>query len=80
MNTRLVLAVLRMRRQHRRREQWTRAALQSFQPDTVVAVGPADDVPLLAGKNLVDGNPAVYVCENFACQAPVTSNEAFTAS
>ncbi len=57
-----------------------RAALQSFQPDTVVAVGPADDVPLLAGKNLVDGNPAVYVCENFACQAPVTSNEAFTAS
>jgi len=57
-----------------------RAALEQFQPDTVVAVGPADDVPLLAGKGLVDGNPAVYVCENFACQAPVTSNEAFTAS
>jgi hypothetical protein len=31
MNLRLVLAVLRMRRQHRRREQWTRAALESFQ-------------------------------------------------
>ncbi len=57
-----------------------RAALERFQPDTVVAVGPADDVPLLAGKGLVDGKPAVYVCENFACQAPVTSNEAFTAS
>src|SRR5689334_19947268 len=26
-----------------------RAALEPFQPDTVVAVGPADDVPLLAG-------------------------------
>jgi uncharacterized protein len=57
-----------------------RAALERFQPDTVVAVGPADDVPLLTGKDLVDGKPAVYVCENFACQAPVTSNEGFTAS
>jgi uncharacterized protein YyaL (SSP411 family) len=56
-----------------------RAALEPFQPDTVVAVGPADDIPLLAGKGLVDGNPAVYVCEHFACQAPITSYEAFTA-
>jgi uncharacterized protein YyaL (SSP411 family) len=49
-----------------------RAALEPFQPNTVVAVGPADGVPLLAGKNLVDGHPAVYVCENFACLAPTT--------
>jgi len=55
-----------------------RAALKPFEPDTVVAVGPAEDVPLLAGKGLVDGHPAVYVCENFACQAPATSKEAFT--
>jgi uncharacterized protein YyaL (SSP411 family) len=48
------------------------AALEPFEPDTVVAVGPAEDVPLLAGKGLVDGKPAVYVCENFACQAPLT--------
>jgi uncharacterized protein len=50
-----------------------RTALEPFQPNTVVAVGPSDEVPLLAGKTLVDGKPAVYVCERFACQAPVTN-------
>jgi uncharacterized protein len=49
-----------------------RAALGPFQPNTVVAVGPAEGVPLLDGKGLVDGKPAVYVCERFACRAPVT--------
>jgi hypothetical protein len=49
-----------------------RAALEPFQPNTVVAIGPSEDVPLLAGKTLVDGKPAVYVCERFACQAPIT--------
>jgi uncharacterized protein YyaL (SSP411 family) len=49
-----------------------RAALEPFDPNAVVAFGPADDVPLLAGKDLVDGKPAVYVCERFACRAPVT--------
>jgi uncharacterized protein YyaL (SSP411 family) len=49
-----------------------RAALAGFEPNAVVAFGPSDDVPLLAGKDLVDGRPAVYVCERFACRAPVT--------
>jgi uncharacterized protein YyaL (SSP411 family) len=50
-----------------------RAALSGFDPNAVVAFGPADDVPLLEGKSLVDGKPAVYVCERFACRAPVTA-------
>jgi uncharacterized protein len=54
-----------------------RAALEAFQPNTVVAVGPGDGVPLLEGKNLVDGRPAVYVCESFACKAPTTDPRTF---
>ena len=50
-----------------------RAALEPFDPNAVVAFGPAADVPLLAGKTKVDGKPAVYVCERFACQRPATA-------
>jgi uncharacterized protein len=50
-----------------------RAALRGFDPNAVVAFGPSDEVPLLEGKTLVDGKPAVYVCERFACQAPAVS-------
>jgi len=57
------------------RSDVARAALAPFRPDTVVAVGPSEDVPLLAGKGLVDGRSAVYVCERFACRAPVTRVE-----
>jgi uncharacterized protein YyaL (SSP411 family) len=52
-----------------------RATLGAFHPNAVVAVGPSDDVPLLAGKGPVDGKTAVYLCERFACQAPVTEPE-----
>jgi uncharacterized protein YyaL (SSP411 family) len=53
-----------------------RAALAPFDPNAVVAFGPSDQVPLLAGKELFDGRPTVYVCEAFACQAPVTEARA----
>jgi uncharacterized protein YyaL (SSP411 family) len=49
-----------------------RAALAPFEPNTVVAFGPAEGVPLLEGKGPVEGRPAVYLCESFACRAPVT--------
>jgi len=48
------------------------AALAAAAPTDVVAFGPAEGVPLLAGRTALDGQPAVYVCERFACALPVT--------
>jgi uncharacterized protein len=53
-------------------DEVARAALAPFDPNAVVAFGPNEDVPLLAGKSRVEGEPAVYVCERFVCRAPVT--------
>jgi uncharacterized protein YyaL (SSP411 family) len=49
-----------------------RAAVAAAESTDVIAFGPADDVPLLAGRGEVDGRAAVYVCERFACLLPVT--------
>ena len=43
-----------------------------FRPHIVLAGGEADGVPLLAGREPVDGRAAAYVCEHFSCQRPVT--------
>jgi hypothetical protein len=53
-------------------DELARAALRRWDPRAVAAFGPADDVPLLAGKTRVDGLPTLYECERFACRAPVT--------
>jgi uncharacterized protein len=48
-------------------------AQRRFDPLTVLAWGPAGDVPLLDGRPPLDGIPAAYVCRGFVCRAPVTA-------
>ncbi len=52
-----------------------RVVRDRFRPHLVLAGGAPDGVPLLADRPQVDGKPAAYVCERFACQAPVTEPE-----
>jgi uncharacterized protein YyaL (SSP411 family) len=47
----------------------------AFRPHLVVAGGAPDGVPLLQDRSPVDGRAAAYVCERFACKAPVTEPE-----
>ncbi|GAB2703735.1 thioredoxin domain-containing protein [Kitasatospora kifunensis] len=58
-----------------------RVALLATAPGAVVALGAPNleaagleaagqEVPLLAGRPLLGGEPAAYVCRHFACQAP----------
>ncbi|MFL5749689.1 MAG: thioredoxin domain-containing protein [Chloroflexota bacterium] len=39
----------------------------------------ASDVPLLAGRTMVDGRPTAYLCRGFACRLPVTTSQALVA-
>jgi hypothetical protein len=49
----------------------------AFRPHLVLAAGPADseEPPLLRDRPRVDAHPTAYVCENFACQRPVTTTQ-----
>jgi uncharacterized protein len=53
-------------------DQLARVVRSEFRPHLVLAGGEPDGVPLLADRTPVDGRPAAYVCENFACRRPVT--------
>ena len=49
-----------------------RVVRSAFRPHIVLAGGEPGGVPLLAGRAPVEGRPAAYVCERFACRRPVT--------
>jgi len=63
----------------------TQALLQTvnatYLPASVLACAPplepsaAPPIALLADRPLKDGKPTAYVCQNFVCQAPVTTSE-----
>jgi uncharacterized protein len=58
-------------------EALRRAIAGHYLPNRIIAhhdptAGDPPAFPLLAGKGLVRGKAALYVCRNFACQAPIT--------
>jgi uncharacterized protein YyaL (SSP411 family) len=61
-------------------EPLVRAVRSAYRPHLVVAAGAPDGVPLLEGREPVDGKAAAYVCEHFVCRAPVTTPEQLEAT
>ena len=54
---------------------WRSVVRSAHRPHVVLAGGPegTERPELLRERPAVEGKPAAYVCEHFACQAPVTS-------
>jgi uncharacterized protein YyaL (SSP411 family) len=58
-----------------RTRAFERAIARHYLPNRLLAHARGaghETLPLLAGKQLVAGAPALYVCRNFACAAPIT--------
>ena len=60
------------------------AVFTRYLPNKVVVGSPgtaAGDgaIPLLQDRGMIDGKPTAYVCQNYACQLPVTDQQALAA-
>jgi uncharacterized protein YyaL (SSP411 family) len=60
------------------RDRLVRVVRSQYRPHLVLAAGTG--VPLLEGREPVDGSAAAYVCEHFVCQTPVTTPEELAAA
>ena len=67
--------------QNKNNEPLIRAIGPLFLPDKIGLCADENDpwlaqhVPALKGMGLIDGSPAAYVCQHFACELPVTNVE-----
>ncbi|MDE0145762.1 MAG: DUF255 domain-containing protein [Nitrospira sp.] len=62
----------------KRHDRLLDAVARHFIPHRIIAHGNPDALesqqhPLLKGKGFVEGQAALYVCRNYACQAPITN-------
>ena len=52
-----------------------REVVVNSQPGTVFIVGMEQSLPLLKGRQMINGKATAYVCENFVCNLPAQSLE-----
>ena len=63
------------------REILVREVYSRYIPNKVVVISDENNaeavgfIPLLQERKMIEGKATAYVCENFACQQPVTSAE-----
>jgi len=61
------------------RERWRPGAVLAWASGDEAAAQAADDVPLLAHRTAAQGRATAYVCQGFACEAPVSEPDALRA-
>jgi uncharacterized protein len=51
------------------------AVAEQYLPNRILATSapdPSSSLPLVKGKQTIEGKPALYICRNFSCQQPIT--------